>query len=859
MQRRTRYSIVAGLVAASLCAFTPEAHADERTEARAHFKKGMEAIGNGKYDEGIEELKRAYDILPHPNVLFNIARAYVDEGDLEDAVAYYKKYLEGSPKDKDEVQKIVDSLEARIRRQQARVLESQQQTQPTQGGGVTTLPGIGPGAGPSAGPGAGGPGTSVAPGSGPGGPSGPSAPGTGPTMQGGATVPINPTGDQDLKTQDVFEESVTTASKGAQSPLDAPNSTSIITSQDVRLNGKAEIAELFRGLAGVDLMETTGSQTELSMRGFNQRLSNKVLVLVDGRSVYVDLLGATLWQSLSISADDIDHIEVVRGPGSALYGADAFNGVINIITKAPGEGKNGVDVGYGTSNEAHGSVWATGRDKDFAYRVSGGYDYLPRWSREAPDGRADLKLSSADQNASGRTERFDLRTTYQLGKDWLLGVGGGFTHMDTLEVLGIGVINDEIISGQQSDLTAYLKNKHLEVRAFWNNFNVINESNEATIGQSLLPGRAQLNVVDAEVEYVDQFETGKGINHDLHVGLGYRLKAVSWTYLDQDRTENHESLYAHDEVKLGSKFAVVGDYRVDYVPYLERFVQSPRGSVLFHPSKGSTIRGIVATAFRTPDFLESYISLPVQLPFAGAQSTIQNQPGFKVQPEQVFTTELGYMNQDSDYIAIDTAFFYNHVKNLIELSPNRANTLGDIANGAGGLDPSSGLYSLFSGGFDNQCQTYNLYGAELGVRAFPVEGLDLFANYTLNKVVQDNSQCSPEQLVLIATDSRTSLNKIHAGAQLRTKRGFDFELGFHYYSPEDWAEQEQNIQAQRIEYQTFHLDAYYTMNLTATYRFLQNRATLTFVGLNMLDNEHREHPFGQLVQRKMLGFFGYSF
>src|SRR5207244_12071118 len=130
-----------------------------------------------------------------------------------------------------------------------------------------------------------------------------------------------------LKTEAVFEETVVTASKGAQSPLDAPNSVTVITTQDVRLNGKTEIMELFRRYAGVDIMETTGAQTEISLRGFNQRLSNKVLVLVDGRSVYVDLIGATLWQALSIGPDDIDHIEIVRGPGSALYGADAFDGV----------------------------------------------------------------------------------------------------------------------------------------------------------------------------------------------------------------------------------------------------------------------------------------------------------------------------------------------------------------------------------------------------------------------------------------------------------------------------------------------------------------------------------------------------
>src|SRR4029077_8115275 len=91
-----------------------------------------------------------------------------------------------------------------------------------------------------------------------------------------------------LKTEEVFEETVVTASKAAQNPLDAPNSTSIITEQDIRLSGITKIPELLRRLAGVDIMETTSAQTEVSLRGFNQRLSNKVLVLVNGRSVYVD-------------------------------------------------------------------------------------------------------------------------------------------------------------------------------------------------------------------------------------------------------------------------------------------------------------------------------------------------------------------------------------------------------------------------------------------------------------------------------------------------------------------------------------------------------------------------------------------
>ncbi|MGH7327994.1 MAG: tetratricopeptide repeat protein, partial [Polyangiaceae bacterium] len=121
------------LAAALACAFaltSTHAFADARSEARTHFKKGMESISNGRYEDGIAELQKAYEILPHPNVLYNIARAYAESGDLDNAVANYKKYLEGNPPDKADVTQIVQSLEGRIARQQAS-LEAARETAPT--------------------------------------------------------------------------------------------------------------------------------------------------------------------------------------------------------------------------------------------------------------------------------------------------------------------------------------------------------------------------------------------------------------------------------------------------------------------------------------------------------------------------------------------------------------------------------------------------------------------------------------------------------------------------------------------------------------------------------------------------------
>jgi iron complex outermembrane receptor protein len=833
--QRNLARIMAGLALGAFVLCTTDALADERTEARAHFKKGMAAISDGQYETGIAELKEAYEILPHPNVLYNIARAYVDVGDLEDAVVYYKRYLEGAPRDRDEVEQIVVSLEARIRRQQAQLLETQQaQAAPALTGAPAAV-----GAAP--------------------------APSPAPAPRVAKPSPASPAGEGpktasaeagSLKTESVFEETVVTASRTAQSPLDAPDSTSIITEQDIRLSGITKIPELLRRLAGVEIMEVTGAQTEVSLRGFNQRLSNKVLVLVDGRSVYIDLLGATLWPALSIDVEDVERIEVVRGPGSALYGADAFNGVINIITKAPGTGGSGFNFGYGTNNATHGTVWASGTQGLTAYRLSANYEYLPRWSREVPPGRADLHLLTNDQDSSMRGERIDATVTRQLGGDVSLALQGGYTN-GSFEILGEGPINDVIINGIDSDVMATLTSKHVELRAFWNHSEGINGNNAAYDGQSLVPARFDTNVVDGEAQFIDRFETGEGIVHDLHLGAEYRLKEVQWSYLRADETEHHAGLFAHDAVRLGPRVAIVGDYRADYVPYLNRIVQSPRGSLLFHPSKQSTVRGIVATAFRTPTFLESYIGNFIQLPYAGGGEITP--PSFpKVQPEQVLTTELGYMNSESDFFTFDSAFFYNRASNLIEIAPVSPVTVGDLATPGvpQTFSPSTGLYPLFTGGYQNQCQKYNVYGAEIGARVFPVEGLDLYGNYTLMDVVEDETGCANPP----PADARTSAHKLNGGVQVRTKTGFDAEVDVHFVSPQTWAEQVIDVQKQSIVYQSYHLDAYAIVNARVGFRFLRNnQAEVSAVAFNLLDNRHREHPFGQIIGRQVLGFFTYRF
>ncbi len=834
-------ALVAAGALAQVALHVAPASADARAEARAHFKVGMAAIAEKRFDQGIAELEEAYRLLPHPNVLFNIARAHAEAGHVDEALAANTRSLEGDPPDREVVAKVVAALEA----MPAPAAAAAPPPKPEPPAPVAPAPTTPEPAKPCVTPEPAKP------------PPRPAAP-----------APPKPAELGTARTEDVFDETVVTASRGKQSPLSAPNSTAIITEQDIRLSGITKLPELLRRLAGVDIMQVTGGQTEVSIRGFNQRLSNKVLVLVDGRSVYVDLLGATFWQALSIGVEDIERIEVVRGPGSALYGADAFNGVINILTKRPGQGRpdrSGVAGGYGSQSAAHGSLWTSGQSKGFGWRAAAGYDYLPRWSREVPNGRADVRLGVADQVESARTVRIDLRGDQAFGKDTHVFVGGGLVQ-GNIEVLGIGALNDLVLPNLvTTDLTAGLSSKYVEVRTFWNRFRADSTLNVAYVGQSLLPSRAEQNVVDNEVQLKSGFDLAPKVHNELRAGGSYRFKDVNWTFLDTRRTEHHFGAFLHDEVGFGKSVTAIGDMRLDYVPYLQRFVPSPRGAVLVHPTARSTVRATVATAFRKPTFLESYLRLPVNLPVSGGTSITEgvrtDDPSFKVGPERIFNAEVGYLTQDSDKLVVDVAAYYNRVSSLIQLSGARPITVGDIAAGTRAFDTQAGQFPLLIGGFSNQCQLYNMVGGEITVRTFPIEGLDLYGSYTLNVVSQDESGCTEADRVaqVITTDARTSAHKANAGVQLRLKAGLGASIDFHYVASQAWAEQVTNVKAQRVEYQRFELPAYSLLNARVGYLFLGDRVEVSVAGFNLAGVQHRQHPFGQVVDRRVMGLGTFRF
>src|SRR6202158_4780126 len=152
--------------------------------------------------------------------------------------------------------------------------------------------------------------------------------------------------------EDLMNIEITSASRKEERAADVAAAVFVITHDDIRRSGMTTIPDLLRLAPGVEVAQINSNKWAVSVRGFNAMYANKLLVLVDGRSVYNRIFSGVLWDTEDLMLDDIDRIEVIRGPGAAMWGANAVNGVINIITKSTADTQGGlVRVDGGRSGE----------------------------------------------------------------------------------------------------------------------------------------------------------------------------------------------------------------------------------------------------------------------------------------------------------------------------------------------------------------------------------------------------------------------------------------------------------------------------------------------------------------------------
>lgn len=887
MGRLRGLGAASGLALAAALVATPVA-ADERTEARRHFQDGMRLLEEGDVDGGVAELQLAYEILPHRNVLYNIARAYLDGGRRQEAVPYLERYLATDPPDRSEVEGLLEALraEAEAERRPAPVdappeavaedeatlvtdeeIQALEEAADQIGALARTAESetlarradrlrelaaalrrrranVDGASAPAAV-------AAVAPG------------GPGPTLvdpeasaaSASAGAALGFAGED---TGEAYEEQIVSASRTAQRPLDAPNSTGVVTNQDIRLSGLIQPGETLRRVAGVEVMTQSPGDVQVSIRGLNQRLSNRAVVLVDGRSIYLDFLGATLWSFLPVPNEQIERIEVIRGPASALYGADAFTGIINILTRPIGEGGSWISGTVGNGETYRVSAGSSARVDRVRFRLSGGFERTDQFARIVGPDRVDIfPFANSPDKAYDRLF-FGGDAQIRLDGGYTLTGGVGINRGDRT-IQGVSRLREIFLEDATFAQTylAFQTPVGLSSRVFWNRFETDYGNSDQIPGGIEIAQRSRVSrsdVFDAELVYGNSFAIGT-VENAVIGGFSYRFKEVDWNWIadpvtgDPVRTQHHFGGFLQDTLRIDEVVQVVASVRLDVHPLLSSPQVSPRGSILVHPTQRQTIRLTGGTAFRGPTFTESYASVPNTTPLRGV--TAYGVGDQTLDPERIVSVELGYMLQESDRFSLEVNGYYNLVFDQILLSENQVFRLADQqTNPRAGYQPELGAVPLGQLVFANESQTFRQLGGELVLRVYPVDGVDLYANYAIHETTPQTDQPFGGREL----DQRTSTHKVNVGAQYRSTFGLDLSADFSWVSSQRWVEQVLDTESGGTAFVPFDLPAYAVLNARVGYRLLDDNLELAVVGTNLVDDGHREHPFGQPTELRVMGW-----
>src|SRR5580692_11670538 len=216
-----------------------------------------------------------------------------------------------------------------------------------------------------------------------------------------------------LSLEDLMNTKVTSVSKKEQKMSQVAAAIFVINQEDIRRSGALNIPDLLRMVPGLDVAQINANTWAISARGFNHQFADKLLVLIDGRAVYTPTDGGVNWDTQDVPLQDIERIEVIRGPGATVWGANAVDGVINIITKKAEDTQGGlVTGGGGTLAEEFGTLQYGGRKGDTSYRVFLKYlndDHLADLNGE--NGEDDWHLLHAGFRADTALSKRDSLTT----------------------------------------------------------------------------------------------------------------------------------------------------------------------------------------------------------------------------------------------------------------------------------------------------------------------------------------------------------------------------------------------------------------------------------------------------------------
>jgi iron complex outermembrane receptor protein len=466
--------------------------------------------------------------------------------------------------------------------------------------------------------------------------------------------------------EDLMNLRVTSVSKRSQSLSRTAAAVFVITQEDIRRSGATNIPDVLRMAPGVDVQQIDANAWAISVRGFNSRYSNKVLVLIDGRAVYTPSFSGVYWEHLDLPLEDIERIEVIRGPGASIWGANAVNGVISIFTKSSRETQGGLaSAGAGSQTEALGELQYGGTlGSAGAYRVYG--KHTRTRNSAAPEG--------SEANDRWSTTHGGFRSDWDLGSRDALLVEGDTFFNDQNQTRRTNLVDAPYNPTFPENFTAQGGN----LLARWTH--TLEGGSETTL-QAYFDGyrRSDLGVPEVlrtfDIDF--QHHVATGGRHDFMWGAGYRVyrSALAPGYVmsfsPPSRTDALYSGFVQDEIRLADSWWLALGVKLEHNPYTG-FQGEPSARLVWAPASGrQTFWTAASRALRQPARIDTAIRVPVlTVPLGPDLVQVAEFTGNpEIGSEALDDYEAGYRAEISRSLSLDIATFLSFYRHLESSQP----------------------------------------------------------------------------------------------------------------------------------------------------------------------------------------------
>ncbi|MEO7276387.1 MAG: TonB-dependent receptor, partial [Vicinamibacterales bacterium] len=598
-------------------------------------------------------------------------------------------------------------------------------------------------------------------------------------------------------------------------------------------------------------------------------LATGQLALLDGRSLYQDFFGFVMWDFLPVNFNEVKQIEVIRGPASAVWGANALYGVVNVITKSPREMQGTTAVaGFGGFDRANGgtagSLWyvsgthAEALNDRWAFKISaGGYsqDAMSRPTGTVPCDRPDVCGGTRGTypgftNTGTAQPKIDGRTDYDYADGGKLSISGGVSGTDGIMHTGIGPF--DITSGTVMGYAKANYNKQGFHAAFFTN--ILNGDADNLLTSDIQNQRIAFSfdtkTYDVEASNVQTFKA----KHVVTYGGNLRINQSALSIAPAADNRKEFGGYVQDEIFLSNLFRWIVGGRVDHFDYIDDFVFSPRTTFMIKPRPDQALRFSYNRAYRSPSVINNFLDLVIAQPinlglFSPALAgriyplpvNIKGNPDLKEQSLDAF--EIGYTGALFNRATVSAAFYVNNLKNDILFTQDRS-VLYTAQNPPPGWPLPAAVIAAVPGGSFPARFTYQNFGKsvqrgfELGVNGPVSRAVNVFANYSW--------QGTPDP-------KDFDLSELNIPAKNRFNAGFNYsqgrflgDLSVNYSGSAFW---------QDVLDDPFHgtTKAYSLVNGGVGVRWADRKVTTSVKVINLANQDVQQHVFGDILKRQVVG------